>query len=448
MDHLLWFVLGIAGAFVAGWVAPRVVGGNRRDRKDRQFLQDLETIVASVTNDVRAHSAEVGVAETELRELIASGDAPALRCAQRMLEANDALQSKLRLAEDRRRRQAEALELQTKRARIDSLTQTFNRRALDEELRNRLEAASQRRDDSTLAMLEVDRFQRFDDARGPAAADAALKGVARCLQSTAPEAFVARYGGETFAILLPSTDPEEVRRTLSRLRTALETLAIRHGDETLSVTATLGAAACSEAESAEGWIELAASGLRYGKRNGGNCCVERRGDRIFPIERGAERDSQEAPTALDEITGLSSRRALAADLERLIAFAKRKEAPAIVLQIRLVAYETYLDRSGFAAAERTLCEAASIIRSSLRDSDHAGRVGPSLFAILLRDADERRGSIALARFREAFAERKAFPLEVSLTLRPIADDAAADEYLRLQPPPATVAAAPPLAESV
>jgi diguanylate cyclase len=425
VELLLLFSLGTLGAFVGGWIASRIYFSRRVKERDKRFLHDLEYIAASVSADVRTHSASLGVVEEDLRALVSSGGEPAMRCARRMLEANGILQSKLRQAEDRLRRQSDALEEQTRRARIDPLTQTYNRRALDEELRRRVEAASRGEGVSTLAMLDVDHFKRLNDEHGHLAGDAALKAIASCLHSTAPEAFVARYGGEEFALIYPGAALSEVRASLVLVRKAIGKLVIRHGDSVLSVTATIGAAACCKADHPHAWIELADSALCHGKRNGRNCCVVRRDDKFVPIDGKNELRPEADPAATDFITGLSSRKAIQADFERQIAFVKRKEGPASVLQIQLDGYDEFLNRYGFAAAEQALRDAASIVRESMRDSDHAGRVGRARFAVLLRDADQERAEIALARFREALVQHPSFPLSVSLALRQIAaeDDA-------------------------
>lgn len=101
----------------------------------------------------------------------------------------------------------------------DPLTGIYNRRYLEQKLRE--EMARSMRYDRPLScvMIDVDHFKRINDTHGHAIGDRVLQEVARRLHGVARSNDVlARYGGEEFTLLLPESGPNEARRTAERIR--------------------------------------------------------------------------------------------------------------------------------------------------------------------------------------------------------------------------------------
>jgi diguanylate cyclase (GGDEF)-like protein len=75
-------------------------------------------------------------------------------------------------------------------------------------LRERLRTVLGRGRPVALVFVDLDGFKRVNDAHGHAAGDRMLVDVARCLERAAGEgAFVARYGGDEFAIVIRAGAP-------------------------------------------------------------------------------------------------------------------------------------------------------------------------------------------------------------------------------------------------
>ncbi|PRY14711.1 GGDEF domain-containing protein [Kineococcus rhizosphaerae] len=84
-------------------------------------------------------------------------------------------------------------------ARTDELTRLPNRRSWDAELHRAL-ASDQ---DVAVALLDLDHFKRLNDTHGHAEGDRVLRTAAANWRAALPEgAFLARHGGEEFALLL------------------------------------------------------------------------------------------------------------------------------------------------------------------------------------------------------------------------------------------------------
>ena len=106
-------------------------------------------------------------------------------------------------------------------ASTDSLTGLANRRAWDQELAQRLAHAAGGRQ-LCLAVLDLDQFKELNDAQGHAAGDRVLQAVGRWLQKNVRQGdFVARIGGDEFALLLWAPGAAEAAAIVQRLRSGI-----------------------------------------------------------------------------------------------------------------------------------------------------------------------------------------------------------------------------------
>ena len=106
----------------------------------------------------------------------------------------------------------------------DSLAGCWNRRKFDLELRDECSRVNRypTREQSCLAILDIDYFKRINDRFGHDYGDRVIQTVAKVLQRECRETdFVARIGGEEFGVILPHTSTEEAEYVLNRLRVAV-----------------------------------------------------------------------------------------------------------------------------------------------------------------------------------------------------------------------------------
>ncbi|SDM98345.1 GGDEF domain-containing protein [Vreelandella arcis] len=154
-------------------------------------------------------------------------------------------------------------------ARSDPLTGLPNRRHFDLALQERLAGADAYRhsNDFSVAILDIDHFKPINDQHGHAAGDQVLQALAQLLSSQLRgNDFVARIGGEEFALLLPDTSIDEAVGALERLRCAIEV----HHWEPVPIIASFGVTSYLPGDTCESLMARADSALYVTKRQGRN----------------------------------------------------------------------------------------------------------------------------------------------------------------------------------
>ncbi len=157
----------------------------------------------------------------------------------------------------------------------DSLTGVYSRRYFDEQLESRLESGKK----ISLAMLDMDFFKKLNDTYGHVTGDRLLIENARTLSNhlrlarpNGSRDFIARYGGDEFAVVLADVDDiNEVKKIMDNLRFQISNTEFKI-DKNTSVpnTVSVGITVCRENDIPAGLIERADRGLYLAKQRGRN----------------------------------------------------------------------------------------------------------------------------------------------------------------------------------
>lgn len=174
--------------------------------------------------------------------------------------------------------QHELIEMNEKLRRlsdVDGLTGLNNRRYLDEYLESEWRRAIRDQQCFSILMIDVDDFKKYNDAYGHLAGDSVLKNLAKAMRQCAhrPADLTARFGGEEFAVILPSTPLVGARHIGEEVCSYVRQLAIPHrmsasGFVTVSVGGASGVA--HRGTSYSPLLEAADVALYEAKRAGKN----------------------------------------------------------------------------------------------------------------------------------------------------------------------------------
>lgn len=165
------------------------------------------------------------------------------------------------------------MDLLSQRAMIDGLTGLWNRVYFNERLQSEISLTRRTSSPLSLVMLDVDHFKLVNDTYGHNLGDEALRTLAHVLNRRVRNCdVVCRYGGEEFAIIVPSTSALQANPLAEDLRQTVADIELNyHGCSVVKLTASFGVAELTSDDDFRSLVEKADRALYDAKRRGRNC---------------------------------------------------------------------------------------------------------------------------------------------------------------------------------
>lgn len=252
----------------------------------RRSLGDLRDVIGRFVDGLgntvladRTAASRVGTQLSKLREAVEGHSTERLKH-----EAAAAIVLVEQVSEERRERQRAQIEDLGQRLRamrgelrvareqiqVDGLTQVYNRAALDDRMMRQSALGVVLDQSACLMLVDIDHFKWANDKFGHPTGDAVLKELARCLTRCflRKEDFVARYGGDEFAVVIAEDSLGTARLLGERLLDAIRDLEVRVEDTPLKITASIGVAKLEPGEDVTSWVERADRALYQAKEGG------------------------------------------------------------------------------------------------------------------------------------------------------------------------------------
>ncbi|MGH8218132.1 MAG: GGDEF domain-containing protein [Steroidobacteraceae bacterium] len=134
------------------------------------------------------------------------------------------------------------LEENRKLSATDELTRTASRRFFGKNFPREVERAARYGRALSILLCDIDHFKRINDTLGHPAGDQVLKQFGRRLQQLLRRGvdWVARIGGEEFAVVMPETNYESALEVARKLRFGIAQTPFKVDSKTLQVTASFG----------------------------------------------------------------------------------------------------------------------------------------------------------------------------------------------------------------
>ncbi|WP_020209707.1 GGDEF domain-containing protein [Gilvimarinus chinensis] len=171
----------------------------------------------------------------------------------------------------------EQVKLLSEQAHTDALTGLYNFRYFNQALGCEMERVQRTGQPLSLVLADVDHFKRFNDRYGHELGNTLLQQISVCFEQQLRKLDIAcRYGGEEFALILPSTDLFEAQAVTQRIRKEVASLRVIHSEGEVYTTMSFGIVCyrANQSHSLNELVSLADAQLYQAKERGRNrVCV-------------------------------------------------------------------------------------------------------------------------------------------------------------------------------
>lgn len=156
--------------------------------------------------------------------------------------------------------------------RLDHLTQAFNRKSFDEQMKEHLQLFNISGTPVSMILMDIDFFKKINDNYGHDIGDFVLKECVKLLQNVFSRDgdFVARIGGEEFAVILPNHKVEHALKRADEAMARIRKEVFVERNMELRFTVSMGIAELLEGETPDRWVKRADEALYNSKHTGRN----------------------------------------------------------------------------------------------------------------------------------------------------------------------------------
>ena len=157
------------------------------------------------------------------------------------------------------------------KSRTDPLTGLPNRLAYDQRFNEELARFNRYGTLFSLCVADIDYFKRINDEYGHLAGDKVLRLMARILKNQLRTVdFIARFGGEEFVILMPSTDADAAGVAAEKVRQSIETSPFNFQSTPVKITMSFGVTQVEKDDSVSSMFARADKAMYTAKQEGRN----------------------------------------------------------------------------------------------------------------------------------------------------------------------------------
>ena len=237
-----------------------------------ELLADNSTFIARIEEQARELQDSAALGDLTSIERMISARVKTMRASiqtKRQFDArlSAAHEEKVELLEGQLAEANRRISLVASRAARDALLDgVYNRMAFDERLREEAVQLERHGHGFSLILFDIDRFKQVNDRHGHQAGDEILKSIATIARESISRGdFLARYGGDEFAVILPHTRLADAIAVAERLRCLVADSRPCPAEASLKVTLSLGVATARPGEPVESLVQRADQSLYLAK---------------------------------------------------------------------------------------------------------------------------------------------------------------------------------------
>lgn len=157
---------------------------------------------------------------------------------------------------------------------MDPLTEIYNRRFIDFQLKNALKEFEEFDAPFGVLFIDIDNFKNINDTHGHTVGDEMLKVIAKTISNNIrPYDFIGRFGGEEFIVIVKRVDLEVLKMVSERTRNLCQKSSYNLNGKKISVTISVGATLYNGEETIEELVARADKLMYKSKTKGRNTCT-------------------------------------------------------------------------------------------------------------------------------------------------------------------------------
>lgn len=241
------------------------IGGDENIKEIERFEIKVNNEVGSIADSFNLHTTideiKSAVIEklTKIKQLMSKRKKEEIQKVQKAQENIDKLKKKIAKAEKDVFVMSKKVEHFQWAATKDGLTGLYNRSAFDVNVNNSLSVFNKENRPLSLVLFDVDNLKWINDTLGHVAGDKVLQKVAQCMKETfRKDDFIARYGGDEFAVVIPGLNEEMAREKILRFRENFRKKRFFSSDTgDVNITVSAGVTMAMEGDSPEDLIHRA-----------------------------------------------------------------------------------------------------------------------------------------------------------------------------------------------
>jgi diguanylate cyclase len=212
-----------------------------------------------------------------------------------------------------------------------------------------------------------------------------------------------RYGGEEFAVVMPTTEVKDSGVLAERVRTAIESMVVPFEGKSLSVTASVGLAGVAIEDRIGGLVKRADEALYASKDAGRNNSHRHTGSGCVPIKSAEEEAAGIGMPPDLGIDALPNRTRFLDILRTEVKNSQASHTPLCLITAHFEGYTKLEQEYGEAVAKLTLDSIAQFLDSALQGEDRLGRINESTFVAILPEHNRQQADEVGERINAALA---------------------------------------------